>query len=106
MEILESVHDEWYCMTVKDRLDTVTAPTMEEAGLKALTAHQKLALDFSQLAYISSAGLRVLLILGKKAKADNRAFVLCGLRGMVKEVLEESGLDAFFASYDNITDLP
>ncbi len=43
------------------RLDTLTAPDLEEQLEPALEGVEKLVFDFEKLAYISSAGLRVLL---------------------------------------------
>lgn len=50
---------------VTERLDTTTAPQLEEALSDQLTGVEALALDFSELNYVSSAGLRVLLSLQK-----------------------------------------
>jgi anti-sigma B factor antagonist len=66
----------------------------------------KMALDLSELQYISSAGLRVLLMLMKKAKASGGKVALVGVGGMVGEILEESGIDAFFEQYDMMEALP
>ena len=65
-----------------------------------------IAVDFSGLDYISSAGLRTLLVLGNKAQAQKSELVLCGLSGMVDEVLEESGIKEFFTVYETIEMLP
>ena len=47
--------------TLKGRLDTVTAPELEQALKETLDGVSQLTLDFGELEYISSAGLRVLL---------------------------------------------
>ena len=44
-------------------------------------------------------------LLGKKAKAAGGKLVICGPVGMVKEIIEESGLDAFFNIYSSVEDL-
>ena len=48
------------------RLDTLTAPELESAIEASLDGTQELVLDLEKLEYISSAGLRVLLIAQKK----------------------------------------
>ena len=106
MNITEETKGNWTCLALTERLDTATAPELQKAGLKVLETTNSLALDCSQLAYISSAGLRVLLILGKKAKADGGSLVFCGACGMVKDILEESGMEAFFTSYGSAAELP
>ncbi len=106
MEIIKSIHAAWPCVTITERLDTMTAPELEKAGCDQLEEAAQMALDFSQLDYISSAGLRTLLILGKKAQAKGGSVVLCGASGMVKEILEESGINDFFVTYNSVSDLP
>jgi len=106
MEIKEMSHDDWKVLALTDRLDTQTAPELETKGLSLLEGNPKIALDFAELQYISSAGLRVLLLLAKKAKAAGGSVVLTGVDGMVKEVIEESGIDAFFTIYDTVESLP
>ena len=48
-------------VTLEGRLDTLTAPDLEEQLEPALKDVEKLVFDFEKLTYISSAGLRVLL---------------------------------------------
>ena len=48
-------------VALEGRLDTMTAPELEEVLGKEMPAAEKLILDFDKLEYISSAGLRVLL---------------------------------------------
>lgn len=50
---------------VTERLDTTTAPQLEKELSDQLTGIERLMLDFSELNYVSSAGLRVLLSLQK-----------------------------------------
>ena len=58
---------------------------------------QRLVFDFTSLDYISSAGLRVVLLAGKKLRASKGKMVLVGLQDMVREVFEMSGFLALFA---------
>ena len=66
MEIIKTAEDVKLNVEVKGRLDTTTAPELEAALENALTGVEELVLDFSELEYISSAGLRVLLATQKK----------------------------------------
>ncbi len=50
-----------------------------------------LVLDLSDLSYISSAGLRVVLVLAKRLREQEGRLILCGLRGAVLEVFDISG---------------
>jgi anti-sigma B factor antagonist len=55
-------------MEVVGRLDTTTAPTLEKTINENINDIKNLVLDFKELKYISSAGLRVLLSAQKKMK--------------------------------------
>ncbi len=106
MEIKEMSHNEWKVLSIAGRLDTQTAPELEAKSVPLLDGNPKMVLEFSQLQYISSAGLRVLLMLAKKAKAIGGTVVLSNVDGMVQEVIEESGIDSFFTIYDSVESLP
>ena len=56
---------------------------------------QRLILDFQDLDYISSAGLRVILKATKNLKSAEGKLVLCAMQDYVKEVFEISGFDSF-----------
>ncbi len=106
MEIKSEQKNNWSCLLLTDRLDVSTAPELEKAGSELLKSNTQMALDFSELTYISSAGLRVLMILGKQAKAAGGQVVLCGFHSLVRDVLEESGVTSIFKTYDSLNDLP
>lgn len=106
MNITESKNNNWLVLALSERLDTQTAPELEKAALGKLVEGTKMALDLKDLDYISSAGLRVLLMLMKKAKAQGGQVALVGVGGMVQEILEESGIDTFFETFANQEALP
>lgn len=76
------------------RLDSSTAAATEK-NLLALLAGEvhTIEIDMSQLDYISSAGLRVLLVSAKAAKAKGGKVVLSGLKPQILEVIKISGFD-------------
>ena len=53
--------------------------------------HKNLLLDFSGLDYISSAGLRLVLVVAKRLKQDNGQLLLCGMQSHIREVFDISG---------------
>jgi anti-anti-sigma factor len=77
---------------LQGRLDTATAPAIEGELLQHLNGSH-LVLDMSEVGFVSSAGLRVLLKAAKAAKSSGNGFVLCGLQPAVREVYEISGFD-------------
>lgn len=97
--------DGWIVWSVKGKIDTITAADVDAEGEKLLEGSSKLALDLSDVTYLSSAGLRVMLRIAKKAKAASKTFSVCCATGIVKDVLEESGMDMLISIYDSLDKL-
>lgn len=96
MELHRVVEDDIAVIAVSGRLDTATAPDFEKQSLSRVEeGDKKILLDFSGLEYISSAGLRAILALAKRAKASGGSVAVCAMTGMVEEVFSISGFDAF-----------
>ena len=55
--------------------------------------HKVLIMDFEQVSYISSAGLRVVVIMAKKFKGPYKKFGICGLSQQIHKIFKMSGLD-------------
>lgn len=91
MTIEEVKEQDQMILKVKGRLDTTTAPQLEQAMGEKLAGLQKLVLDFSALEYISSAGLRVLLAAHKAMKKQEGAMVVTGANEEVQEVFTITG---------------
>lgn len=78
-------------VTLKGRLDTNTAPSLEKQLKELITGEVKeLIFDFSDLAYIASAGLRVLLST-QKIMSKQGKFVIKNVSEAVMEVFELTG---------------
>lgn len=73
------------------RLDTTTAPQLEEELKGPVTEAAELTLDFSELEYISSAGLRVLLWANKSMAKRDGTMVIKGANDEVREVFTITG---------------
>ena len=99
-------HNNWKIFSIIGRLDTVTAADAEQTLAAILQSNEKIAVDMTAMDYISSAGLRILLRNAKQAKRAKKNFVLFGASGMIKEVLEASGMDMLVKIYDTAEDLP
>ena len=74
----------WTIWSVSGRLDRLTSVKVGEEADKVFATAEKFAVEMSGLEYLSSAGIRILLSLTKKAKAEGKDFALVGAAGMVK----------------------
>ena len=72
------------------RLDTTTAPELEKALQAADASVTELILDFAGLAYVSSAGLRVLLTTQKKMNKQGK-MIIRNVCDDIKEIFEITG---------------
>ena len=77
-------------ITLVGRLDTTTSPDLEKELQTALDGVEELTFDFTDLEYISSAGLRVLLTAQKKMNRQGE-MVITGVNDTVNEVFEITG---------------
>lgn len=65
-------------------------------------SEQAVVIDMSGIGYISSAGLRAILLLAKTMRTRETDFVLCSLEGAVKQVFQISGFDKFVPLHDSL----
>ncbi len=79
------------------RVDSTSSSTLEQALTAAIGAGaRQLVLDFGAVDYISSAGLRVLLVSARRMKEAQGAWVLCALTEPVRQVFELAGFLPLF----------
>jgi len=91
-----TVKDNCLIVSLRGRMDTITAPELLKAweAEKAERDIQGIEIDCTQLQYVSSAGLRVLLMM-YKSLADKSRFRLLNVCDEVKEILKVTGFDQF-----------
>jgi len=84
------------------KLDTNTTPAAE-SEINALidAGASKLLINFQQLSYISSSGLRLLLATAKRLKASGGDLQVCSLNEMATEVFEISGFSTILKVFPN-----
>ena len=83
------------------RLDTITSPDLEQA-LSDLAGVAHLVLDFAGISYISSAGLRALLMLYRQMAANDGRVALVGLPETIRDVMAVTGFLEFFDDYPTL----
>lgn len=79
-------------VTITGRIDTVTAPALEEEIMDNMDGVTSLVLNFKNVNYVSSAGLRVLLTLYERMLATGE-MKLINVKGVVNDVFEITGFD-------------
>lgn len=89
MEILKKKNGTELTVKVSGRLDTNTSPQLETELETCLGDVKKLTFDFSDLEYISSAGLRIVLMMHKQMRKGG--FTVRNVSPMVMEVFEITG---------------
>jgi len=101
MEITEQKRGTVVLLTLTGRLDASTSGRLEEKLVGLIEGGERsFVLDFLNLDYISSAGLRVLLMAAKKLKGMNGRIVLSSLKDHIREVFDIAGFSAIFPIYD------
>lgn len=88
LNITKTVNGENFVVAISGRLDTTTAPQLEEFIMENVSKMKSLTLDCEGLEYVSSAGLRILLAAQKKMKGAMQLKNVCEI---VMEVFEMTG---------------
>ena len=103
MKLGEEKRDAVLILSAEGRLDADTAGDVQ-GQIEGLIdgGENALLLDLTKLDYISSAGLRVLLIAAKRLNGNNGRFAICGLSDNVAEVFAVSGFDTIIDIHPDI----
>jgi anti-anti-sigma factor len=98
MEFAQEQAGDIVIVRLAGRLDSGAARSAEDGFNAVLTSDSpQLAVDMTKLDYISSAGLRVLLVMAKKVQQAKGKVALFGLSPNVREVFSVSGFDTIFS---------
>ena len=103
MKIVQLEKEGVICLKIDGCLDAESAPEAEttvKGILKGGT--QRLLFDLSRMEYISSAGLRVILMAVKELRNKKGKVVLCGLTPYVKEIFDVSNFSSIIPITDSV----
>ena len=95
MTISKEKNGESLVIRLKGRLDTLTAPSLEEEVKHSLNGITELIFDFENLEYVSSAGLRILLS-AYKIMRNQGTMKIVKANDIIQEVFEVTGLTDLF----------
>ena len=93
MNINKDYNGQELTISVEGRIDTITSQDLDNEIKNEMGKFDSLIMDFTNMEYISSAGLRVLIATQKKLKPQGIAFSIINTSDSIKEILSVSGLD-------------
>jgi len=97
MQIVQQRHGEVGVIAPSGRVDSTTSEALQAAITTVLDdGTTQLVIDLAGVEYISSAGLRVMLLTAKRLGGGKGALVLCGLGDAVRQVFDLAGLLPLF----------
>ena len=93
MEITKEYDGNELTISVEGRIDTITSQDLEREIASEMGNFNSLVMDFTDLTYISSAGLRLMIVTQKKLKPENIPFVIKNVNDTVGEIFRMSGFN-------------
>ena len=104
-KIIPEEIDRKLILRIEGRLDASSSPILEKKIQQMIDElHHYVILDFSQVDYLSSAGLRVLLAATKKLKSNQGDLVLFSLGEDILEIIKMAGFDKILRICSNESD--
>ena len=94
LQIHETMEDDVHVLTLEGRLDTITASILDNVGRRIQSADRtaKIMVDLGQCTFISSAGLRVIITIQKRAMMGG-SLMFRNAKPEVMDVFEATGFD-------------
>ena len=102
MEIRQEAVGNATVFTIEGDIDGNTAPDAQAQIIPLASPDAKIAVDMSGVAYMSSAGLRMLLVIYRTIMGQGGKVVLVGLSEELQDTMTLTGFMDFFDNYDNL----
>ena len=102
IEATEETRSGWLAVSVSGRADAEASDELEKLLRSAVERSPRVAADFADLDYISSAGLRAVIQAARAAEALNVEFAICALPPNIKKVFDMSGLHHILKIYGEL----
>lgn len=96
MKISEKKSGDIDIIEVEGSIDSKTAPDLQQSAMSIISESNNVVLDITNVTFVSSAGLRVLLMVYRNLKAKNGKVVLVGVSEEIQEVMHMTGFINFF----------
>jgi anti-anti-sigma factor len=105
MVIVQESHNNTFILMPKPGVDSSSAAQFEEVLMEGVEAASgNVVVDCSDLDYISSAGLRAILIAAKLSKSKGSKLVLCGMKRHIRKIFDTSGFTQLLPIVQNRDD--
>ncbi len=102
MELEKQMHGEVAVIILDGELNSGTAQTVQKDLDRLVPDDLRVLMDLGKMSYMSSAGLRVLLLAYRRAKATGARIALARLPADVREVMTATGFLEFFSVWDTV----
>lgn len=102
MEIAVKLVDNVTVVEVSGFIDGKTSPDFQEKVLQLMQETKILLLDLSQVSFMSSAGLRAMLVTHRETQQSNTQVVLADLPEDIRDNMEATGFLSFFKVFDTV----
>lgn len=102
MEITTRLEKSITIITLRGKLDGTTAPQAQQNIIPLLTSGCRMVFDMAACDYISSAGLRLLLVMAKQLEKIGGTGAFASVHQEVNDVMEMTGFNNIFASYPDV----
>jgi len=103
MDIKTKTKDGSTIIEIIGSLDGNTVNEAQEKIMPMITSNNvSMVLDMKGCGYVSSAGLRLLLMAAKQLSVQNGVLVLSGLSDEIKDVMEMTGFNNFFKTFESV----
>jgi anti-anti-sigma factor len=102
MELTENKTEKCIIIGISGRLDTINYSILEKRLMELIDQNvSRILVNCSRMDYVSSSGLRILLMALKRITMVKGKFVLCSLQENIREIFEISGFTTIFEIYPN-----
>ena len=104
MHIAEYTRGPATVVELAGEFDSLTAPASRDELVRLASSGDPLLLDLTKTSYMSSAGLRVLLLVYRQATGSGTPVALVGLPQLIHDVMAATGFIDFFTIADTVED--
>ena len=106
MDVQSSTFKNWQVIKVSGQIDSKTVIKLRDSIDSELKPDQPVALELTDVPFMSSAGLRTLLTLQRKTKELNISLALIGLGDGIADTMKVTGFYQFFTIYESLDAIP